>query len=683
MKQKKFLSLVIVSTLVSTMLISPQKANAVAAILPGAHHAVVGNDVFLGGNYIEVGVNKHGSFGTASNAPAGFHPSVRTNLGMVADGDGFNVGNASNTGDFFLPGNPYESYVVAYKDTNGTATKAQVSERNGVLGITNISTTDTSSGNTLSATTVGTTNDGKLEITQVVSFDVNDKYFNIHITYRNVSGNTIYDARYLRSVDPDQDADTKGDYSTKNSVVKNPPRDDMAIVIAKGATTNEPFMYIAADSRARASITRNIDPYNTASYNVDGSALIAAETTNDTWIAMTYDLGDIAAGQSVSLDLKNSLNPDVNAALAAVQPAVSTPAAVEITRDENTLTSELKKEDGSKFTTSSGVTYDWYRDGESVQEGTDDTYIISNSDKGKDIKLVVTYGEIELTSNIISIANDKPQVSTPAAVKITRNEDTITSELRKSDGSKFTTSAGVTYDWQRNGESVQNGTDDTYAISNADKGKSIELLATYGEIQLTSNSITINNDEPQVTTSAAVSTSSHHHHSSTTTSVSTDKTNTSDTTNNDNKSNTNNNIDKAGWTQDANGKLYLVKEDGKKTTGWKLLDNKWYFFDNNSGSMVTGWYKSESGDWTFDGKDTVGQWFHLDADGKMNTGWFKDTDGSWYFLCDGKNYGALGTSATGWQQVDGKWYYFNANGVMASDTLVGGYKLGSDGAWIE
>ena len=98
--------------------------------------------------------------------------------------------------------------------------------------------------------------------------------------------------------------------------------------------------------------------------------------------------------------------------------------------------------------------------------------------------------------------------------------------------------------------------------------------------------------------------------------------------------------------------------------------------------MAKGWHKAESGEWTYDGKDTVNTWFHLESDGKMDTGWFKDTDGSWYFLCDGKDYGALGVMKTGWQQVDGKWYYFNTNGVMVSNTVVEGYTLGSNGELI-
>jgi hypothetical protein len=146
----------------------------------------------------------------------------------------------------------------------------------------------------------------------------------------------------------------------------------------------------------------------------------------------------------------------------------------------------------------------------------------------------------------------------------------------------------------------------------------------------------------------------------------------------------------------------IVKLNKSNKTGWVKDNGYWYFF-NKAGTMMTGWYKSETGDWVFDGKDTVGQWFHLDKDGKMDMGWFKDTDGSWYFLCDGKDYGALGymetgwkfidgkwyflkgngAMATGWTYVDGNWYYLQGNGSMVSNTVVDGYTLNASGAWVQ
>lgn len=58
-----------------------------------------------------------------------------------------------------------------------------------------------------------------------------------------------------------------------------------------------------------------------------------------------------------------------------------------------------------------------------------------------------------------------------------------------------------------------------------------------------------------------------------------------------------------------------------------------------------------------------------------NAEWKQDNTGWWYE--DGSSW------ATGWKNLNGKWYYFNSNGYMAHDTEIDGYKLGSDGAWIQ
>ncbi|MBE6088432.1 MAG: DUF4362 domain-containing protein [Clostridium beijerinckii] len=55
--------------------------------------------------------------------------------------------------------------------------------------------------------------------------------------------------------------------------------------------------------------------------------------------------------------------------------------------------------------------------------------------------------------------------------------------------------------------------------------------------------------------------------------------------------------------------------------------------------------------------------------------WKQDSNGWWN--TEGSSW------SIGWKQIDGKWYYFNYNGYMAKDTTVDGYKLGSDGAWIQ
>ena len=127
----------------------------------------------------------------------------------------------------------------------------------------------------------------------------------------------------------------------------------------------------------------------------------------------------------------------------------------------------------------------------------------------------------------------------------------------------------------------------------------------------------------------------------------------------------------AGWVQDATtGAWSYTKADGTKAIGWfqSPTSQLWYYMDANGVMQANGWVQ--------DG----GSWYFLDASGAMKTGWVY-TGGAWYFL---KNTaGNLGAMQTGWVQTGGKWYYCNASGAMLSNTTVGGYVLGADGAWIK
>ncbi len=67
---------------------------------------------------------------------------------------------------------------------------------------------------------------------------------------------------------------------------------------------------------------------------------------------------------------------------------------------------------------------------------------------------------------------------------------------------------------------------------------------------------------------------------------------------------------------------------------------------------------------------------------KMVAGWiFDETYQKWFYTNDS------GAMASGWQQVDGKWYYLNpvsdgTKGAMAASQWVDGYYVGDDGVWV-
>ena len=80
-------------------------------------------------------------------------------------------------------------------------------------------------------------------------------------------------------------------------------------------------------------------------------------------------------------------------------------------------------------------------------------------------------------------------------------------------------------------------------------------------------------------------------------------------------------------------------------------------------------------------------WFKFGPDGKMLTGWVTDADGNIYYLNPASD-GTRGMMLIGWQQIDGKWYYFSKDegsgtmGALLRNTITpDGYRVDQTGAW--
>lgn len=56
-------------------------------------------------------------------------------------------------------------------------------------------------------------------------------------------------------------------------------------------------------------------------------------------------------------------------------------------------------------------------------------------------------------------------------------------------------------------------------------------------------------------------------------------------------------------------------------------------------------------------------------------GWKHNSKGWWYQTSDGSYY------KNTWMKINGQWYYFKANGYMASEEYIQGYWLSKDGVW--
>ena len=117
-----------------------------------------------------------------------------------------------------------------------------------------------------------------------------------------------------------------------------------------------------------------------------------------------------------------------------------------------------------------------------------------------------------------------------------------------------------------------------------------------------------------------------------------------------------------GWAKNDAGQ-YLYYKDGKTLNGTQTIDGVKYFFET-TGVLKTGWVQ-DGNNWRFYSGNIllVGFW-DLGANGNNKTYYF-DTYGN---MVSGK-----------WLQIDGKWYYFNADGSLAKSTKIDGYEVDEKG----
>ena len=139
--------------------------------------------------------------------------------------------------------------------------------------------------------------------------------------------------------------------------------------------------------------------------------------------------------------------------------------------------------------------------------------------------------------------------------------------------------------------------------------------------------------------------------------------------------------DKTGWSEE-NGTICYLDANGDAVTGLQVIQNNTYYFDPDTGAMATGWVDLPEGRSCF-GRDGVrltgwvdaqGSRCYIGPDGYTLSGWCKLEDGL-FFLQDGM-------ICTGWQQIDGQRYHFDANGAMSTGWLMtaeGRYFLTGEG----
>ena len=314
-----------------------------------AHGQLVGDNVFLQGAYVEVGVAPNGAFGTTKPAPAGYHPrlagtsftfwdplaasaTTSTNfLGFVADygADGWTVGTPPYFGDFFLPGDPQEGWAISVGGVESDAympafqSGTAVTGYTGGLAGTNIAYSN--SGGVISGVWKGT--DGALAIRQTTTVDTSKLFFTINVVLTNTGSTALSNIFYVRTVDPDNDETWSSDYTTVNKIVYQlPDPTNRVLVSATGTEYTNAYLGLGTkDCRAKcmifdAGLAPGYTFANMWAETVPYYYAVGYTYTEDVGIALEFNIGSLAAGDSTTLSYAYILNAAyIDSALNATQ----------------------------------------------------------------------------------------------------------------------------------------------------------------------------------------------------------------------------------------------------------------------------------------------------------------------------------------------------------------------------
>ncbi|WP_422745578.1 hypothetical protein ACN27E_24835 [Mycobacterium sp. WMMD1722] len=273
-------------------------------------HVLSAGELFLGGNYIELGISTVGSFGTAGGKPEGFTggnpPGGHENsIGLSYDVDGYGHGSDAAL-DFFVPDAPEERWSIGIDNTRFAGFSALAGTAGNATSLTNTALTDNSSGNVLSAS-FSSTVDESLRVTQTHTFNTNDSYWATTVTLTNVSGVDLANVEFMRSFDPDGTRSVGGDNTTVNTVLGQFETDGFSMVSAASLegdaydtlTGSRAVIFLySRDPRAIAYTGgfTNANPYEFDNLNQSNGYT----TTADDAIGIVFKAGNMTPGSTVT-----------------------------------------------------------------------------------------------------------------------------------------------------------------------------------------------------------------------------------------------------------------------------------------------------------------------------------------------------------------------------------------------
>ncbi len=354
-------------------------------LFPALRAQMVGSNIFLQGNYLEVGITPNGSWGASSGIPSGYHPRTSSGggggqLASVYDWghDGWTVGTPPYMGDYTYPGSPFEGWEIqvgsgraqAFQNCSGTYVSAGLT-----LTGSNVGYASTSAG--VYGYWAGAA--GSILINMETSIQHNASAAVMKVTLKNTATVASPDIYYLRTCDPDIDQTWPGGgFTTSNTIVYQNDTAHRVLVTATGGSSYplaaRSFGLGAIDARARCfaysswSISSAVDlaPVWAGTWT-GSSATPGATLSGDIAFGLVFRLGSIPAGDSVTFSYAYIYNVPGGIDSTFITPCSGTPTSGIVSANSPIAcaTTPLSVSVAG-YSSISGLTYQWQSSADSV-----------------------------------------------------------------------------------------------------------------------------------------------------------------------------------------------------------------------------------------------------------------------------------------------------------------------------
>lgn len=269
----------------------------------------VGANSFLKGQYVEMAVRQTGNLGSDSVAPAGY-VKAGSNLALIADDgrNGWSTGTPVYAGDYIYAGAGQEEWGIS---VGGTTYRNRLGAAPGIAGSLS-GTVDT--GPTQQVEWTGGA--GGVAVRQVIVLDEDQLHFTMTVTLTNVSGSTLNNLYYYRSLDPNQEQPFSTDYATLNTAISQGSGATGAAVI-EAAGASYPALVLrmgstGADARVAYGGYSSINPVNahagTGGYN--GTINNGFPNYMDEAVTLVRKVNSLAPGASATFVIQYDMSPN-------------------------------------------------------------------------------------------------------------------------------------------------------------------------------------------------------------------------------------------------------------------------------------------------------------------------------------------------------------------------------------